>query len=110
MLTLAVLPQRFAVVAEHDDQAPVIKLIALEPGDQASEFVIGVSNLPVIQMPLILRVVRRGWIVGAVRIIKVQPKEKRSLMICLQPSQRPSYTLFRLAIDQAEVPVLELLG
>src|SRR6266699_5587438 len=58
---------------------------------------------------MILGVVWLGRIVRAVWIVEVQPKEKRTLRIFLQPDQRMGDTFSRLAIDQAEVPVLKLL-
>ncbi len=81
----AVLAQRFSVIAEHDDRGAVIKPVLLEPGDQASQFVVGVGDFAVIGMRAVLRTKRLRRIVRTVRIIQMQPEEKRPSRGFLQP-------------------------
>ena len=69
VLFFAVVAQRFTVIAEEDDQTAVVKLVALQPIDQAAQFVVGVRDLAVIEMSAILRAIRFRRIVRAVRIV-----------------------------------------
>ena len=73
VLTFSVLAKRFAVIAEKYDQSATVELIALEPGQEPSELVIGVCDFSIIGVVTILGTVRLGRIVGAVRVVQVQP-------------------------------------
>ncbi len=48
VLMFAVFTQRLAVIAEKRNQAAVVKLIKLQPGDQPSEFMIRVRDFAVV--------------------------------------------------------------
>ena len=85
MLFFAVLAQRLSVIAEHDDRGAVVKLVLLQPGDQASQFVVGVGNFAVIRMRAVLGAKGLRRIVRTVRIVQMQPEEKRTSRSLLQP-------------------------
>src|SRR5271168_4866343 len=64
VLLLAVLAERLAVIAEKNDETVIIKLIALQPREQATEFAVGIGDLPVVGMTAVLRGKRLRRIVG----------------------------------------------
>ncbi len=93
----------------------VVELIALQPRDQAAEFVVCVGDLSVIEMAAVLSTIRLGRIVRTVGIVQMQPEEKRTPGRFLQPFlvepiQRMRDTLAGFAIDQANVLLLEGFG
>src|SRR5205814_9632436 len=87
VLHLAVLPQRFSVVAQKDDGSALIELGALQPCDQPSQLAVGVRDLPVVGMLPVFGGVRRRRIIGTVRIVQVQPKEKWPAAMLAKPLQ-----------------------
>ncbi len=107
MLVFAMLAQRFAMVAQEQNQTLLVELVPLEPSDQTAEFMIGIGDLSVIQMPSILAPIRFRRIVGAVRIVQMEPEEERSPRILLQPRQGVIHAFSRTAIHQPQVAVHE---
>ena len=93
MLLFAVFAQRFTVIAKEYDHGAVVELIALQPREEASEFVVGVSDLSVVGMTAVLGAIRLRRIVGTVGVVQMQPEEKRSPWILLQPGQCASDAL-----------------
>ena len=85
MFFFAMIAQRFSVIAEHDDRSVVIKLVLFQPGDQASQFMVGVGDFAVIGMRAILCAKRLRRIVRTVRIVQMQPEEKGAVRSLLQP-------------------------
>ena len=73
VLIFAMLAEGFAMIAEHDDQRRIIKTILLEPRDQTAEFMVGISDLAVVEMAAIFAAKRLGRIVRAVRVVKMEP-------------------------------------
>src|SRR5207244_3496561 len=89
VLVLSVFAERFAVVAEHNNEAVIVELTVLQPTDQSPQLMISVSDLSVIQVLLILPTIRFRRIVRTVRVVKMQPKEKRADRLLLVQAQRP---------------------
>ncbi len=71
VLLLTMVPERLAVIAEEYDQAPVIKLITLQPYHQAAQFMVGIGDLSVVRMGLIPAAIRFRRIVRAVRVVQM---------------------------------------
>src|SRR5258708_27860253 len=110
VLMLAVLCESFAVIAHEQNQAAIINLITFEPLDQAAEFMVGISNLSVVEVALILAAVRLGRIIRAMRIVQMQPKEKWPPRILAEPLNRMVHALPRAAVHQSQISMGKLFG
>ena len=73
VLLFSMLSQRLAVIAQGCDEGGIVELVLLEPDNQPAEFVIGVRDFTVIEMISVLRAIRFGRVVGAMRIVEMQP-------------------------------------
>src|SRR4029077_13008783 len=110
VLFLPVVTEGFAVVTQHDNQAAIIKLIPLQPCYEPSQFMVGVSDLAVIKMSPVLGPIGFRWIIGAMRIVEVQPKEEWAVRVFAQPVDGMGNALGGAAIDQADVLLPKGLG
>ena len=110
VLVFAVFAERLAVIAEGDDQRRIIETVLLEPRHQVSEFVIGIGNLAIVEVAGVFGAVGLRRIVGAVRIVKMQPEKKRASRSSLQPCDGMGYALPGGTVDQADIFFLECPG
>ena len=77
MRQLAVVAERFAVIAgRRHDQAP--GRARLRGRDHAAQAGVGGGDLAVVGTPALLLAIRRGRIVGRVRLVEVHPGEERA--------------------------------
>jgi len=95
MLVLAVLAEAFAVVADNDNQRRLIKGGAFQPAEKLADVGIGEFYFAVVAAPAMARRVGLGRRVRIVRIVKMDPGEKRTAPVCLQPSDRLANNLSR---------------
>src|SRR5713226_9178112 len=107
MLIFAVLPERLAMIAECDDQRRIIKVVLFEPCHQVTELVIRVGDLAIVEVAAVLGAVGFWRIVGAVRVVKMQPKKKRASRSCLQPLDGMGYTFPSATVHQPDILFLE---
>ena len=107
VLVFAVFAERFAVIAKGDDQRRIIKMVLLEPCHQVSEFVIRVGDLAIVEMAAVLGAVGLRRIVGAMRIVKMQPEKKRTARSFLQPCDGMRHALAGATVHQADIFLLK---
>src|SRR5581483_1702536 len=107
VLVFSMIAQRLAVVTEKNYQATIVKLMLFQPGKESTQFVIGISNLPVVGMIAILRSVRLWGIVWAMRVVQMQPEKKWPAWCLLHPADCVRNTVRCLAVHQADIFLLE---
>src|SRR5262249_23950512 len=100
---LTMLAERFAVIAQYCDRRTVVELSAFQPCNQASEFMVGVGNFSVIEMVAILRAIGLRRIIGAVRVVEMEPKEERTMRGFGEPSDGMADAVGGTAIHQPDV-------
>src|SRR6267143_1201134 len=111
VLSFTVLSKGFAVVAEEDDQGIVIETVGglLEPGKQPTQLAVRVGDFALIGLLRVLRAERFGRVIRTVRVVEMEPEEKRLILVSLQPANSVVHTLFRTTLDEAEILLKELL-
>ena len=77
VLFFAVLSKGFAVIAEENDQRIVIEVVGgmLEPGEEPTQLAVRVGDFALIGLLRILRAERFGRVIGAVRVVEMEPEE-----------------------------------
>src|ERR1700735_2804096 len=86
MGVLAMLAETLAVIRQHGDQ----RLIRRPPANSVKEpakLVVGIGDLSVIQALFVLLPIRRRRLVRRVRIVNMDPKEKRLAGLSFQPKE-----------------------
>ena len=109
VLVFSVFTQRLAVIAEHDNQRGVVKMILPQPSHQVAQFMIRIGNLAIVEMILVLGPIGFGRIVWTVRIVKMQPEKERPPRRLLQPCEGVRDAFARAPIHQSSVFFLECL-
>src|SRR5260370_11641259 len=107
----AVLSKGFAVIAEEDDQGIVIEAVGglLEPGEEPSQLAVRVGDFALIGLLRVLRAERFGRVIRTVRVVEMEPEEKRLIWMSFKPANGVVHALFRAALDEAEILYKELL-
>src|ERR1700674_1876741 len=106
VLLLSVFSQRLPVIAGHHHQDSVVQSGIFQPFNEPAELLVSIGNLTVIRMVCKLGAERLRRFIRAVRVVQVQPQEEWPLGLLLQPRDRVRNTFFRLALDQAQLPLL----
>ncbi len=82
-------------------------MVLFKPCHQVAEFVIRVGDLAIVEVAVVLGAVGFRRIVGAVRVVKMQPKEKRTSRSFLQPCDGMGHTLPGATVHQTDIFFLE---
>src|ERR1019366_8945622 len=69
--------------------------------------VIGIGNLAIVEVAAVRGAVGLRRIVGAVRVVEMQPEKKRASRSSLQPGERMGYALPGAPVDQTDILLLE---
>ena len=110
---LAVTAQPLAMIADDDNDRLLIEAGRPKPGEHSTDLLIRKGDLAVIQTgePTTPEVgtKRLGRLVRAVRVIQVDPGEKRCIPAGVEPMKRRVDHLIRGPLNRGQVDVLELL-
>src|SRR6266851_5669493 len=111
MLLLAVFSERFAMIAEEDDQGVVVEAVwgFLEPRKEPAELAVRIRDFTFVQLLRVLRAERLRRVIRTVRIVKVKPEEKRLIRMRFQPSNGVIHALLGAAFHEAKVPLQKFL-
>ena len=109
---LAVAAQGLAVVAHHDDDGPVLDPLRPQPRKAAPHLLVGEGDLSVVEAaqaaPLVLRAEGLRGLVGSVRVVQMDPREERPLLVDVEPREGGVHDLVGRSLHGPQVQVLVL--
>ena len=109
----AMTAERFAVVAGDDQNRLLIQSGVLQPRHEAADLLIGKRDLAIVETRQTaaaeLGEQRFRRLVGAVRVVQMNPGEEGAILAPLQPRERGIHHLIAAPLDAREIEVLELL-
>src|SRR5579863_4806899 len=113
VLVLAMLAQRLAVVAQQNDERPVVESGLAQVIKHPSELAVRVGNLAVVEVAGVARVKRFRWIIGTVGIVEVKPHEewpgvRATSFLVVKPSQQMGNCFVAAPPDVSRVPRFKL--
>src|SRR6185437_6196661 len=83
----SVFAEGLSMIGHDSNERAVIKSLGAQGGKQVSDRGVNVGDFSVIGKGGIALRVRRRWIVGIMRVVKMDPQEKRPLRCVSQPAQ-----------------------
>src|SRR6267143_1553307 len=95
----------FAVHQRHETRRLKLFLdwVLLEPGEEPSQLAVRVGDFALIGLLRVLRAERFGRVIRTVRVVEMEPEEKRLIWMSFKPANGVVHALFRAALDEAEI-------
>ena len=107
MRSFAVASQSLPVVADKNEDRILVQAILLQPGDTPSDLFIHESDLTVVEADEApgaeFRAIRLRRFIGSMRVVKMNPGEKRVVLLALQPVQSGIHHQVARPLNSAEV-------
>src|SRR5882724_10740615 len=94
-----VFSEGLAMICHDGNQGSIEETTGSQRGNQLSDNGVGVSNFPIVGLRLIPRSIGLGRGVGIMRIVKMNPKEKRAARLLIQPGECATQYLFPASLE-----------
>ena len=108
---LAMTPEPLAMISDDDDDCAFVEARVAEPRQTSIHLLIREGDLPVVSSCRTARAKLRreglGWLVRRVRIVEMNPREERSALVAVQPTERGVHHLVGRPLYPGEIEVLE---